>query len=123
MRHHRRHHGFGGTAANGDLALGIDGHALGAREFLDDRVAQRLRAPGDGVLIVVGGDGRARRFLDFGGRGKIRKALRQIDGLVLHGQARHFADHRFGELFGLGGDHVARGLRDLFGRGPRFVQS
>ena len=58
-------HGFGGTAANGDLAFRIDGHALRARELLDDRIAQGLRSPGDGVLIVVGGDGSAGRLLDF----------------------------------------------------------
>ena len=42
-----------------------------------------------------------------GGRGKIGKALGQIDGVVLHGQARHFADDGFGELLGLGGEHAA----------------
>ena len=40
-------------------------------------------APGDGVLIDVVGDGLARGFLNFRGRGKIGKALRQIDGVVL----------------------------------------
>ena len=38
-----------------------------------------------------------RGALDFGGRGKIGKALREIDGLVRMRQARHFANHGFGE--------------------------
>ena len=77
-------------------------HALRACEFLGDGVAQRLRAPGDGVLID-----RRRQWLRcaarlyFDGSGKVRKALRQIDGLVLKGQARHFADYGFSELRGL----------------------
>ena len=50
--------------------------ALRALEFRGDGVAQFLRAPGDGVLIDVGGDGLLRGALDFGGRGKIGKALR-----------------------------------------------
>ena len=80
--HHRGHHGFGGAAANGDFALGIDANALGAFEFLDDGVAQALGAPGDGVLVDVVGDGLAGGFLKFRGGGKIRKTLRKIDGIV-----------------------------------------
>ena len=91
---------------------------LGAGEFFDDGVAQRFRAPGDGVLIDVVGDGLSRGFLHFHGGGKIGKTLREIDGVVLHGQARHFADDGFGELLGLGGQQAARDVRDVgFGSG------
>ena len=102
-RHHRRHHRFGRAAANRDLALGIDRYALRALEFRGDGVAERLRAPGDRVLIDVRGDGRLRRVLDFGGRGKIGKALREIDGAIAHRQPRHFADYGFGEAFSFRG--------------------
>ena len=88
------------------------------REFFDDGVAQGLRAPGDGVLIDVVGDGLARGFLDFGGRGKIGKTLGEIDGVVLQRQARHFADDGLGELLGLGGEHAAGDVRHVgFGSG------
>jgi len=39
-----------------------------------------------------------RGFFDFFRRGKIRKALREIDGAVFQGQARHFPDNGFREL-------------------------
>ena len=74
--HHGGHHRFGGTAADGDFTLGIDANSLSAFEFFHDGVAQRFRAPGDGVLIDVVGDGLAGGFLDFCRRGKIRKTLR-----------------------------------------------
>ena len=55
-----------------------------------DRVAKRLRAPGDGVLIHVVGDGVAGGVLqDFGG-GEIGKSLRQVDGVVLARQGATF---------------------------------
>ena len=39
--------------------------------------------------------------LTDGGRRKIRKALRQVDGAVQLAEARHLADDRLGELRGL----------------------
>ena len=60
----RGHHRFGGAAADRDLFVGHDRHAVAARELARDRLAQRARAPGDGVLVDVGVDRRARRFLD-----------------------------------------------------------
>jgi hypothetical protein len=111
--HHGRHHGFGGAATDGDFALGIDGEALGAVEFLDDGVAERLGAPGDGVLIDVVGDGLAGGFFDFEGRGEVGETLGEIDGVVLEGEAGHFADYGFGELFGLGGKHAAGDVGDV----------
>src|SRR6266436_5181527 len=116
--HHRRHHRFRRAAANGDFALGIDAHTLRALEFLDDSVAQRLRTPGDGVLVDVVGNGLPRCFLDFRGRGEIRETLRKVDGVVLQRQPRHFANHRFGELFRLRGKHAPGDLRHR-----RFIHS
>ena len=95
----------------GDFAFGIDANSLRALEFFDDGVAQRFRAPGDRVLIDVVGDGLAGGFLDFCGRGEIRESLREIDGVVLQRQARHFADDGLGELLGFGRKHAAGELR------------
>ena len=78
----RGDHAFGGAAADGDFAFGIDFQAVGARVFCRDRVAERLRAPRDGVLIVIRRDGVDGGLFEIDGRGKIGKALRQIDGAV-----------------------------------------
>ena len=66
-----------------------------------------FRAPGDGVLIDVVGNGLAGGFLDFGGRRKIRKSLREIHCVVFQGETGHLADDGLRELFGLGGEHSA----------------
>ena len=55
--------------------------------FRGDGIAKRFRAPGDGVLIHVRFNGLLRGALHFGGRGKIREALREIDGVVLQAPA------------------------------------
>src|SRR5262249_38186312 len=54
--HYGGHHGFGRAAANRDLTFRVIGDGLRALEFFDNGVAQRLRTPGDGVLIDVVGD-------------------------------------------------------------------
>src|SRR5882762_6920583 len=108
--HHGGHHGFGGAAADGDFAFGVIGDVLGAGKFFHDGVAQRLGAPGDGVLVDVVGDGLAGGLFYYFGGGEFGKILGEIDCVVLHGQAGHFTDDRFGELFGLGGEHPADDL-------------
>src|SRR5882762_5366078 len=62
--HHGGHHRLGRAAANGDFALRIVLDALGALELLSNGVAQRLRAPGDGVLVDVVANGLSRGFLE-----------------------------------------------------------
>ena len=79
---HRRDHRLGRAAADGDLRVGIDRHAVPAREVVGDRVAQAPRAPGHRVLVDVGVDGARRRRLDLGRRRKIGKPLRQVDRAV-----------------------------------------
>ena len=51
--HHGGHDRFGGTAADGDFALGVDRECRGALEFFRNGIAQRFRAPGNRVLIDV----------------------------------------------------------------------
>ena len=97
-RHHGGHHGFRRAAADGNFAFGIVAHALSAGKFFDHGIAQGLRAPSNRVLI------------DVVRSGKIGKTLRQIHGVMLHGQARHFANHGFRELLGFGREHTARDL-------------
>ena len=103
-RQHRGNHCFGRAAADGDFALRIDGDALPALEFFGDGVAQGFRSPGDGVLIDVLGDGFLGGALDFLGRGKIGKTLREIDGAMLEREARHLANDGLGEPPGFFGD-------------------
>lgn len=62
-----------------------------------ERLAKVLRAPGDGILMkILIGDLR-HAVEDLLRRFKVRKALRQVDRAVLHGNARHAADDRVGE--------------------------
>ena len=64
-----------------------------------ERLAEVLRAPGDGVLVEV-----LVRYLretvgDLLGRLKVGEALRQVDRAVAQGHARHPADDGIGEVF------------------------
>ena len=82
---HRRDHRLGRAAGDGDLGLRVDGAP--AREVprrrRGDRVAQRLRAPGDRVLVDVGVDGLGDRVLELGRAGEVREALGEADRAVL----------------------------------------
>ncbi len=96
-RHQRCHHALGRSAADRDFALGIEIEAVAAAIFCGDRVAEHLRAPGDGVLIDVAGNGFSSGVLQDFGRGKIGETLREIHGVVLYREPAHFANHAFGE--------------------------
>ena len=74
-RHHGGDHAFGGAAAHRDLAFGIVLHPIGARVLGGDGIAKRLGAPGDGVLVDVGGDGLGRGLLQCFGGGEVGEAL------------------------------------------------
>jgi len=88
---------FGRTAAHGDLAFGINAHALRALEFPGDGVAQFFRAPGDGVLIDVVGDGFAARLPSLRPTRGNRKSLGHIHGVVLQREPGHLANYGFGK--------------------------
>src|SRR5439155_4744672 len=66
-----------------------------------DRLPQILGAPRNRILIDVALNGGARGVFQRLVRGKIRKALRQIDRVEFLRQPRHLADHRLGKLRGL----------------------
>ena len=90
-------HAFGRAAADRDLALGVELDSVSALVFGGDGIAERLGAPGDGVLIDIGVDGLGGSVLEDRGSGKVREALRQVDGPVMHGQAGHLANDGFGK--------------------------
>ena len=99
-RHHGGHHGLGGAACDYDVLVGVDRHAH--KVFLLGRecLAHGLGAPSDGVLVIerlgVSRDG-AEALEQLCRRIEVREALREVDGTVLIGDARHAADDRIGK--------------------------
>ena len=91
-------HAFGGAAADSDLALRIYFEIVEAAVGFADRVAQRLRSPGDGILIPIVRNRLLGRCFDFSGSGKIRKALREIYRAPQEREPRHLANDGFAEL-------------------------
>ena len=65
-----------------------------------ERLAHGLGAPRDGILVIerlgVGRDG-AQAIEQLRRRIEVREALREVDGAVLIGDARHAADDRIGK--------------------------
>jgi len=100
MAIHGGHHGFGGAAADGDFTLGVIGDVL-VRQIFHDGVANGLAPQVMAYWLMSSEMALAGGFFDFFGR-RIGKNPGEIDGVVLHGQAGHFADDEFGELLGLG---------------------
>ena len=104
---HRRDHPLGRTAGHRDLRLRID-HPAGveAGGLRCDGIAERLRAPGDRVLVHVridrGGGGR----FQLRRTGEVGKALGEADRPRLDRQAVHVADDRLREGRGLAADRA-----------------
>ena len=99
-RHHGGHHCLGGAAGDHDVLIGVDRHAHKVLLLGGKRLAHGLGAPSDGVLMVerlgVAGDGA--QAIEQLRRGiKVGEALREVDGVVLIGDARHAADDRIGK--------------------------
>ena len=63
------------------MALGVELQAGETPVLGGDGVAQRLGAPGDGVLVDVGLDRLAGGVLERLGRGEIGEALGQVDAV------------------------------------------
>ncbi len=96
-RHHGGHHGLGGAAGDYDILVGVHRHAHKMLLLGGKRLTHGLGAPGDGVLVEV-----LVRYLretvgDLLGRLKVGEALRQVDGAVLIGDARHATDDGIGK--------------------------
>ena len=112
-RHHGGHHGLGGAAGDYDVLVGVDRHAHKVLLLGRERLAHGLGAPGDGVLVIerlgVGRDG-AEALEQLRRRVEVREALREVDGTVLIGDARHAADDRIGEC--------CRAIGEFFHDGP-----
>ena len=95
-RVHHRHEGGGHClrrpATNRELRLRIHRHPVPLVVLAGQRVAQARGSPRHRVLVDVVSNGADRRFLDDLRRRKVGESLRQVDGVVLHGQTGHAAD-------------------------------
>ena len=112
--HHRQHrgdHGLGRAAGHREVPLGVHVHAVERPVAPGERVAQRLGAPGDRVLVDVPADGLDGGLLDLGGRREVREPLGEVHAAVLHREPGHLADHRLGELRRLPAAAAPRGHR------------
>ena len=63
---------------------------------LRNGIAEVIRKQAEAGIDVIS-DGLHRHALDLCRRRKIRKALREIHGAILHRLARHFTNYRFSE--------------------------
>ena len=91
--HDRAHHGLGGAAGDHDLRLGVDVEAHARRLLGGERGAEIGRAPGNGVLVGPGVGDLGKPVEDGARRVEVGEALREVDGVVLHANARHPAYH------------------------------
>ena len=98
--HHCRHHGLGAAAGDNNLAVGIDGPAHIAGLLGSQRLPEVLGTPGNGILVEVLVGHLRQPVCDGLRRVKVREALREVHGAVLHGHPGHAADHRIGEARG-----------------------
>ena len=87
-----------------ELPLGIDLPVVKGLVFFGNGPSEAGSSPGDGVLVDVGLYGTTGSLFDLSRGGKVGKPLSQVDGVVLHGQARHVANDRFREAGGFVAD-------------------
>ena len=97
---HGAHHGLGAAAGDDDVLVGVDVDAHEAALLGGERLAEVLRAPGEGVLVrALVGDLR-QAVEELLGRVKVGETLGKVDGAVLERHAGHAADDRVGEAVG-----------------------
>ena len=79
------------------MGVGVDGEAGEMALLAGEGAAEIGRAPGDGVLVGAGVGGLFERGAQLLRRIEVGEALREVDGAVLIGDARHAADDRIGK--------------------------
>ena len=99
-RQQRCRHALGRPAGDGNLAFGIEFEPVGPQVLGCDGIPERLRAPRDRVLIVIGFDGLNCRLFEIDRGGEIGETLGEVHRAMTDRKPRHFADHGFGELRG-----------------------
>ena len=98
--HHGAHHSLGAAAGHNDLTVGVNCPAHIAGLLGGKRLAEVLRAPGDGVLVVVLVRDLGQPVQNCFGRVKIREALGKVHRAVLVGDTGHAADDGIGKACG-----------------------
>ena len=92
--HHGRHHGLGAAAGHADLGVGVHSVVQGGAGLFGQRLAEVLCTKGHSVLVRAGIGCPCQRVQQLLRRVKIRKTLRQVDGVILIIDAGHAADDR-----------------------------
>ena len=98
--HHGGHHRLGAAAGHNDLTVGVNCPAHIAGLLGGQRLTEVLRAPGDGVLVVVLVRDLGQTVQNCFGRVKIREALGKVHCAVLVGDTGHAADDGIGKACG-----------------------
>ncbi len=93
--HHGDHHRLGAAAGGDEMAVGIDLELREAVDLRRERLPETDRSPSDRILVERPARTPFQRLEQDFRRIEIRKALGEIDGLMLVGEAGHFADDRF----------------------------
>ena len=98
--HHRSHHRLGAAAGRNDLGVRVDPAAHEIGLLGGQRFAEVLRTPGDGILVVILIGHLCQTVEQLLRRLEVRETLRQVNRIILHGNARHTADDRVGKSGG-----------------------
>ena len=99
-RHHRSHHRLGAAAGRDNFGVRVDPAAHEIGLLGGQRLAEVLRTPGDGILVVILVGHLRQTVEQLLRRLKVRETLRQVYRVILHGNARHAADDRVGKAGG-----------------------
>ena len=95
--HHGAHHRFGAAAGDENFGIRIDFAAVCAALLAGERFAEVLCTEGHGILMRPLIRDFAQAVGDRLGRRKIRKSLREVDGIHLIADAGHAADDGVGK--------------------------
>ena len=98
--HHRSHHRLCAAAGRDDFGVRVDPAAHEIGLLGGQRLAEVLRTPGDGILVVILVGHLRQTVEQLLRRLKVRETLRQVYRVILHGNARHAADDRVGKAGG-----------------------